>query len=203
MTTLTREDRLRELELLPIWQLRVSKLETDASAIIPHTIELQPATTLQQAPPSLTQAAAQMPILASAHKQSIYELYQSDNRNWLFICPANTTSNTSSANPANTTNEQINNTLLNNIFVALHIKVKKYIGNLQDVDAKIMVLMGETIAQEMLNSQQSIEELRGITHLWQHLPTIVTYCCDDIVQDLANKAKTWDDLCLAMGILKP
>jgi DNA polymerase len=91
--------------------------------------------------------------------------------------------------------------LFNNILSALHInKVHIYTQDLANAEVKIIVAMGEKTAQLLLNTQDSIDNLRGKTHILHDTPLIVTYSCQDLLQDLAFKSKTWDDLCIAKSL---
>ena len=91
--------------------------------------------------------------------------------------------------------------LLNNIFAALQIKPKKYDGDLATIQAKVIVAMGEKVAQTLLNSQDSLESLRGKLHLMDNSKLIAS---DDLAHLIANpqhKAKLWQDLCLASALI--
>ena len=172
---MTREDILRELELLPMWQLRT-----------PMPLQPQPAET----------APVVNPIIAVPAKipgtQKAFNLTLSADKKWAFIMLA------SPDLPA------LQSSLFNNILLALKIDKtnKSVLTSLVDIQAKVIIAMGETTAQQLLNSTESIELLRGKTHTFENIPLIVTYHPHDMLQNLANKAKTWDDLCMAMEIMR-
>jgi hypothetical protein len=172
---MTREDMLRELELLPVWQLRA-----------PVQLQPQPAET----------APVVNPIIAVPAKipgtQNAFNLTFSADKKWVFIMPA------SPDLPA------LQSSLFNNILLALNIdKTNKIVlTSLMDIEAKVIIAMGETTAQQLLNSAESIESLRGKTHTFESIPLIVTHHPHDMLQNLANKAKAWDDLCMAMEIMR-
>jgi DNA polymerase len=172
---MTREDMLRELELLPVWQLRA-----------PVQLQPQPAET----------APVVNPIIAVPAKipgaQNAFNLTLSADKKWALIMPA------SPELPA------LQSSLFNNILLALKIdKTNKIVlTSFVDIEAKVIIAMGETTAQQLLNSAESIESLRGKTHTFENIPLIVTYHPHDMLQNLANKAKTWDDLCMAMEIMR-
>jgi uracil-DNA glycosylase len=169
--SLTREDMLRELELLPVWRLRAPA---------------QP-----QAQPVETAAVVNPPQIIAATEFS-YSLTISNDKKWAFVWPA---SHDLSASQA---------ALFNNILQALKIEKtnKTTLASAADIEAKVIVALGETAAQALLNTQESIEQLRGKTHLLHNIPLIVTYHPADCLQDLQNKAKTWDDLCMALNMLR-
>jgi len=172
---MTREDMLRELELLPVWQLRA-----------PVQLQPQPAETAPVVNPIIAVSAK----ISSA--QNAFNLTLSADKKWAFIMPA------SRDLPA------LQSSLFNNILLALKIDTtnKIVITSLVDIEAKVIIAMGETTAQQLLNSAESIQSLRGKTHTFENIPLIVTYHPHDMLQNLANKAKTWDDLCMAMEVMR-
>ena len=172
---MTREDMLRELELLPVWQLRA-----------PVQLQPQPAETAPVVNP-ITAVPAKIP-----GAQIAFNLTLSADKKWAFIMPA------SPDLPA------LQSSLFNNILLALKIDKtnKSVLTSLVDIQAKVIIAMGETTAQQLLNSTESIESLRGKTHTFENIPLIVTYHPHDMLQNLVDKAKTWDDLCLAMEIMR-
>ena len=119
-------------------------------------------------------------------------LISSNDKKWAFILPA------SPDLPA------LQSSLFNNILLALKIDKtnKSVLTSLVDIETKVIIAMGETAAQQLLNSAESIESLRGKPHTFKNIPLIVTYHPHDMLQNLANKAKTWDDLCMAMEIMR-
>ena len=172
---MTREDILRELELLPVWQL-----------CAPVPLQAQPAETVPVVNPIITEPAK------APCAQNAFNLTLSADKRWAFIMPAS---------PDLTA---LQSSLFNNILLALKIDKTNttLLTNLVGVEAKVIIAMGETTAQQLLNSTESIELLRGKTHTFENIPLIVTYHPHDMLQNLANKAKTWDDLCMAMEIMR-
>jgi DNA polymerase len=65
----------------------------------------------------------------------------------------------------------------------------------------VVVAVGEKIAQQLLASTQSLEILRGKMHDTNGLQVVATYHPDDLLLHLHNKAKTWDDLCMAIDAI--
>jgi len=66
---------------------------------------------------------------------------------------------------------------------------------------RIIVVMGRFAAQTLLATDASIASLRGRVHGIdagdRHYPVIVTYHPAYLLRDLADKARSWEDLCLA------
>lgn len=62
---------------------------------------------------------------------------------------------------------------------------------------KIILAMGRFAAQNLLASKDTIGSLRGRVHRFQGVPLIVTYHPAYLLRTLTDKAKAWEDLCLA------
>ncbi|SPE29651.1 Uracil-DNA glycosylase, family 4 [Burkholderiales bacterium] len=69
------------------------------------------------------------------------------------------------------------------------------------LEPRLIVVMGRFAAQWLLATDASIASLRGRVHEVpvgaRRYPVIVTYHPAYLLRNLADKAKTWDDLCLA------
>ncbi len=62
---------------------------------------------------------------------------------------------------------------------------------------KIILAMGRFAVQSLLRSAEPIGRLRGRVHHYQGVPLIVTYHPAYLLRNLDEKARAWDDLCLA------
>jgi len=178
----TREDVLRELELLPVWKLRA-----------PITTEIQPQvkTTFNTETQAEIKAEVKTEILPVALEPSAYVCTVSDDKKWAFIWPASLILSASQS------------TLFKNILVALKItkSTQMQVSKIEEIQTSVIILMGEEAAQKVLGTVESIETLRGKSYLLHTTPTIVTYHPRDLLQSLQLKPKTWEDLCLAKGIV--
>ena len=166
---MTREDVLRELELLPVWQLRVP--------IVSPVENVQKITEVQK-------------TAEATVAETSYYLVVSDDKKWAFVL-----------SQALTSTAKI---LFNNILLALQLNkthtetVINLAGLLVSLsDVKVIVAMGATASQQLLSSSESLEQLRGKVHVFENVPLVVTYHPDNLLQQLANKANMWDDLCIA------
>ncbi len=164
---MNRDDVLRELELLPMWQLR--------APLKPAELPVEKALVVAEAKVEATR----------------YELIVSDDKKWVFIWPEDRT-------PIG-----LQGTLFKNILLALKIEKtnQSQLESPASIEASVIIAMGEATAQQLLNTTESIESLRGRLHQLENTPLIVTYHPNDMLQHLPNKAKTWDDLCLAFPLL--
>jgi DNA polymerase len=75
------------------------------------------------------------------------------------------------------------------------------IRQVQLVQPKIILAMGAYAVQSLLRSTEPVGKLRGRVHRYQGVPLIVTYHPAYLLRNLVDKAKAWDDLCLAVETL--
>jgi uracil-DNA glycosylase family 4 len=57
--------------------------------------------------------------------------------------------------------------------------------------------MGRFAVKQLLQSDDAIGKLRGRVHRYEGIPVIVTYHPAYLLRNLPDKAKAWEDLCLA------
>lgn len=74
------------------------------------------------------------------------------------------------------------------------------------VNPRIVLVMGRFAAQSLLGTDASIASLRGRVHrievAGRRIPVIVTYHPAYLLRNLADKSKSWADLCLARQTLQ-
>jgi DNA polymerase len=70
------------------------------------------------------------------------------------------------------------------------------------VKPRIILAMGRFAAQSLLRSDEPIGRLRGRVHDYEGVPVIVTYHPAYVLRNLTEKAKSWEDLCLALDTLQ-
>jgi len=191
MSMMTREDMLRELELLPVWRLRaplpaqtmpiqaeamqakLTQENSDKVDLAINTEELQVSATAPITPPQFMHIA-------------------SEEDGWLFILPDT---------PLSADEAQ----LLQNIFIALRIKVKpaQISVNVSEMVAtlqpKRVIAMGEDVGQYLLASDVLLKDLRGVIHAWQATRLVVTYDVAHLLKVPTDKAGAWRDLCLVLA----
>jgi DNA polymerase len=66
------------------------------------------------------------------------------------------------------------------------------------VQPKTILAMGRFAVQSLLQTSDPIGRLRGRVHHYQGVPVIVTYHPAYLLRSLSEKAKAWQDLCLAL-----
>ena len=69
--------------------------------------------------------------------------------------------------------------------------------------ADVVLVMGRLAAQALLQSTEPLARLRGQTHNLHGTKTIVTIDPTYLLRNPLDKAKAWDDLCLALSVAIP
>jgi uracil-DNA glycosylase len=67
---------------------------------------------------------------------------------------------------------------------------------------RIILAMGRFAVQALLRSDEPVGKLRGRVHRYQGVPLVVTYHPAYLLRNLPDKAKAWDDLCLAAQVVE-
>lgn len=210
---MTREDMLRELELLPAWTLRTQQLQTvqmapkvvaeqvltveiEQSAELSVSTEfLQPVTRENLTTELIPQELNIQTVNIEESTTREFEHIASEDGEWLFVMPDHQLLEDESL-------------LLRNILISMRIKAKPVEASKNTIDVlnltepKLVIAMGEVTAQYLLQSTESLTDLRGNVHTWEGIPFIVTYDLSHLLQTLPDKIKAWDDLCLAMQTLQ-
>jgi DNA polymerase len=65
------------------------------------------------------------------------------------------------------------------------------------VQPKLILVMGRFAVRQLLKSDEAIGRLRGRVHRYEGIPVIVTYHPAYLLRNMPDKAKAWEDLCLA------
>ncbi len=65
---------------------------------------------------------------------------------------------------------------------------------------RIILAMGKFAVQALLRSDEPIGKLRGRVHRYQGVPLVVTYHPAYLLRSLQEKARAWEDLCLAASV---
>ena len=70
------------------------------------------------------------------------------------------------------------------------------------VQPKLIVALGKTAATALLGTDATIASLRGTVHDYKGIPLIVTYHPAYLLRSPLEKAKAWQDLCLAVKTMQ-
>ena len=66
---------------------------------------------------------------------------------------------------------------------------------------KIILAMGRFAVQSLLRSSEPVGRLRGRVHDYQGVPLVVTYHPAYLLRNPQDKARAWEDLCLALEVV--
>ncbi len=70
------------------------------------------------------------------------------------------------------------------------------------LEPDLVFIMGRLAAQALLETAEPLGRLRGQVHELWGTPAIVSYDCVTLLRNPADKAKAWDDLCLALQLAR-
>jgi len=66
------------------------------------------------------------------------------------------------------------------------------------VQPKIILALGRFAVKTLLQSDDAIGKLRGRVHRYEGIPVVVSYHPAYLLRNMPDKAKAWEDLCLAV-----
>lgn len=70
------------------------------------------------------------------------------------------------------------------------------------IQPRIILAVGRIAAQNLLGSDAPVGRLRGRVHDFDGIPLVVTYHPAYLLRSPSQKQKAWDDLCLALSVLR-
>ncbi len=195
---MTREDMLRELELLPVWQLRAPLSLPSAQ------LKLQ-CSPVEQAPEHLPVATklVNIQVLKGLESLDLNSLRLLVSKDSTFAFLLATTKD-------DAISEQVE-TLLQNMLKAMQVSCQTDLAeaclqHLTEHPPKLIIAMGEVSANTLLDKTHSIAEWRdlqlGNQEKYEATPVVVTYHPAHLLKNLADKASAWQDLCFAKSIVQ-
>lgn len=200
--SLTREDMLRELELLPVWRLRSPLAETLPSARVPETgpiIETQivamPVVEVNAEP---VEVVAETPIVQEDAAALTADIKPPDiapepvvQSPWLLYCPQ--------------AGDSPSQQLLQNIVRALRLPAEEVvlhqqIISLDQVKTRFCVLFGLEAANQFLNAEhRELVSVRGQLHTQGNMAYVITHDPRAMLESPQLKKEVWQDLCLLLA----
>jgi len=202
MSLMTREDVLRELELLPVWQLKAPLPSVQGvPALKPAHINATESVTLlsQVIEPVIEPAPLDSVLVEAVAIEAPFRLLISDDASMAFALD-------STSGDAHDTE-----TLLSNMLKAININCRidiaeATVATLAEHAVKLVVVMGDAAAHSLMGQLQTIGDWRSIQSAnpiyYQKLPVVITYHPAFLLKNTAYKAKAWVDLCAAKRILQ-
>ena len=71
------------------------------------------------------------------------------------------------------------------------------LAQIELIQPKLILALGRVAAQSLLDTDEAVGRLRGQVHQFQNVPLVVTYHPAYLLRNLPDKARVWEDLCLA------
>lgn len=199
--SVTREDMLRELELLPVWRLRSPMAETLPSVNLPETIaitapEVDAMPAVQTAEVSMEVVAGALVVEENAEAlvaEKVPEitpesLLQSP---WLLYCPQ--------------AGDAQSQQLLQNIMRALQLPAEDVVLHqqtisLSQVKTRFGVLFGLDAANQLLASDhRELATVRGQLLTHGDMTYVITHHPRAMLENPLLKKEVWQDLCLLLA----
>ncbi len=221
MNGLTREDMLRELELLPVWKLRqpvpaltqapiaVAELETTDAVLVASVPEVSEVPSLRReqtmadavtdiapaeiGPSEVEPSEVEQAAVVAEPSRSLRALSNEDGT-YLFLMQP-------------TLSDEAAEMLLQNMLRAMRVICRIDIeGNVEHIfnehRPKLIICFGEEAAHQLTQQSQKIAQWRTHQpHYFQQTPLIVTFTPQHLLQHHQDKALVWQDLCLAMQLV--
>lgn len=206
MSLMTREDVLRELELLPVWQLKAPLPSVQTMHVL-EPVAINATEAILEAAPLLSPVIE--PVIEPAPPESAsgepdvaatpFRLLVSADASIGFVL---------ASTPADAQDVE---TLLSNMLKAININcsidiAEATITTLAEHRVKLLVVMGEMAAHGLMGQLQTIEDWRSDQSAnplnYQNLPVVITYHPAFLLKNTDHKAKAWVDLCAAKRILQ-
>ena len=199
--SLSREDMLRELELLPAWKLNQPLAVTDKPQASQEALEMpeepQIVVEVSKAPKeeSIPDAVNEIASMDWATLNQHVIGSGDQHADWLFVGDVPTEADAA--------------TLLDKMLIAIQLQRGKnvYLTQLSElayfkrqialIQPKLIFVFGEQAAQTLLKAQEPLDALRGKVHHYENVALIASYAPSHLLKNTQDKAKAWADLCLA------
>lgn len=223
--SLTREDMLRELELLPAWRLNIALPQTELIQEVPvqdvvTSIEKPPEPTVEVLAEAVIQTSQidepqlnQSPDMANMDLATInqYVMGSGDAKaEWLFITDAPSADDLEAGRPfTGQVGELLDKMLIaiqlqrsKNVFLTYLSQSEYLTRQIELIQPKLIFAFGEDAAQTLTQSKAPLDDLRGQVHDFHGVALVVSYSPMHLIKYPQDKAKAWADLCLARETIK-
>lgn len=77
------------------------------------------------------------------------------------------------------------------------------LAQIELIQPKLILALGRFAAQNLLDTDEAIGSLRGRVHAFQGVPLVATYHPAYLLRKPTDKARAWEDLCLARRTFNP
>jgi uracil-DNA glycosylase len=182
--SMSREDVLRELELLPVWKLRNPVTAQELEADIVETVE--------EVAPSIVLESQIATVETHAESVVNKPIVQKIIKQWALILPISHVQDHECT------------LLINNMIKAMRLTSEDYVlihetQALANYEVGDILLFGLDTANQHLNlNALSLDDLRGKSHLVEDVRCWVTYHPEQMLLNPLLKRYVWQDICAAM-----
>ena len=212
---LSRDDVFKELGIGPVWRLR----ETLPASRLPLTAPGSPSTTWDQLADAVAHCTACK--LSATRTQGVLGVGDR-NADWLIIGEAPGADEDRVGEPFVGQAGKLLDAMLaaiglkrgENVYIANVLKSRPpgnrnpepdevaacrpyLLAQIELIQPKLILALGRFAAQSLLDTDEAITRLRGRVHQFQNVPLVVTYHPAYLLRNLPDKARAWEDLCLA------
>jgi uracil-DNA glycosylase len=209
---LTRDDVFSELGIGPVWRLR----ETSASPLTPGA---SPSHTWEQLADAVARCTACK--LHTTRTQGVLGVGDRS-ADWLIIGEAPGADEDAQGEPFVGQAGKLLDAMLaaidlkrgNNVYITNVLKSRPpgnrnpepdevaacrpyLLAQIELIQPKLILALGRFAAQSLLDTDEAIARLRGRVHQFRNVPLVVTYHPAYLLRNLPDKARAWEDLCLA------
>lgn len=213
---LSRDDIFNELGIGPVWRLR----ETSTSPLMPHP---SPLATWEQLADAVAHCTACK--LHTSRTQGVLGVGDR-NADWLVIGEAPGADEDEQGEPFVGQAGKLLDAMLvalglergNNVYIANVLKSRPpgnrdpepdelaacrpyLLAQIELIQPKIILALGHVAAQSLLDTKETIGHLRGQVHQFQGVPLVATYHPAYLLRKPTDKARAWEDLCLARRLM--
>jgi uracil-DNA glycosylase family 4 len=210
---LSRDDVFNELGIGPVWRLR------EAQPASPRSAPGTPAYTWEQLADAVAHCSACK--LAAARTQGVLGVGDR-NADWLIIGEAPGAEEDARGEPFVGQAGKLLDAMLaaiglargDNVYITNVLKSRPpgnrnpepdevaacrpyLLAQIELIRPKLIIALGRFAAQSLLETDEAIARLRGRVHQFQNVPLVVTYHPAYLLRNLTDKARAWEDLCLA------
>jgi DNA polymerase len=209
---LSRDDVFNELGIGPVWRLR----ETPASALTPQASPTYTWDTLTDAVARCTACK-----LSATRTQGVLGVGDR-NADWLIVGEAPGAEEDAQGEPFVGQAGKLLDAMLasiglargDNVYITNVVKSRPpgnrdpeadeiaacmpyLLAQIELIRPRLILALGRVAAQTLLGTDEAIGHLRGQVHRFQNIPLVVTYHPAYLLRTLTDKARAWEDLCLA------
>lgn len=220
---LSRQEYMRELELLPVWRAR----EHIPATPVPTTPVTDPAIPNMPWPElKLSVASCTRCPLHKGRTRDVFGVGD-ENADWMFVGEGPGAEEDKKGEPfVGQAGKLLDNMLASiglnrtaNVYIANIVKCRPpqnrnpeleeaqtclpYLERqIALIQPKLIIALGRVAAQNLLKTDATIASLRGRSHTLNGTPLIVTYHPAYLLRNLTDKAKAWEDLCQARTMMQ-